>query len=135
MKVAAPEAGDVSRFFYGDSMAAKPGNESVIVCAAERRVGLLCGAKILLNAKVNLHAAALKPAPASLGKFGGLGKFFHPQNFPIELPGDRFFSRRHGKLNMVNGHEDVLADRGRCAVRRLHLIIMPCTRESSANSV
>ena len=110
--------------------------ESVVVCAAECRVGLLGWAKILFHAKVNLHAAAFKPAPASLGKFGGLGEFRHSQNFSIELPGDSFFPRRHGKLNMVNSHEDVIADRGRCCcVRRLHLFIMPCTRESAANSV
>ena len=103
--VATPDAGNVSRLVNRDSLAAKTGDESVVVSTTQRWMGLLCGTKILLYAQVDLHAAAFKPATAALGKFCGLGNFPHAQHARIKLASGIFLAGRHGELNVINRYK------------------------------
>jgi hypothetical protein len=82
-----------------------------VIVTTKSRVCLLCRAKIILHAEVDLNAAALEPASATLSKFGRFRDLRHTQQAAIELASGVFTAYRHGELDVIDcsewrmGHE------------------------------
>ncbi len=79
--------------------------QSVIVQATQCRMSLPCGTKFSLNAQMNLHGPARKPAAASLRQLRRLRNFVHPQQPAVERPCPIFTACGHGKLDVINRRE------------------------------
>src|SRR5262249_11457541 len=81
----------------------------------QSRVRLLGGSKLLVDAQMDLHRAALEPDAASLREVFGLWNLPETQQRRVEGPSVLFSTSRHGKLNMIDSD-----DRHRVAVPALH---------------
>lgn len=66
MNVTASNAGNVVGLLGGDSCSSNRCEQSVVVPAAQRRMRLFRGTKVLLHSKVYLYGTALEPAAAAL---------------------------------------------------------------------
>src|SRR3954453_8733669 len=77
VNVAAAHARNVVRFRDLNINIAQSRKQSFVVSAFQRRMGLLCGAKIVLYAHMNLNDSALEPTAAAFCEFGRLRDFLH----------------------------------------------------------
>lgn len=72
-----------------------------IVRTAQCGMSFFRRAKIRLYSQMDLHAAALKPASATLGQLGRLCDLRHSEHTGIKSPRAVLFARRHGELNVI----------------------------------
>jgi len=102
MYMRSAHAGNVIGLVYGNTRRPYTVKQCSIVAAAQRRMSFLRRAEVFFDAKMNLHAVALKPAPSALRQRGRLGNFLHAEQACIEPTSPVFLARRHRELNVIN---------------------------------
>jgi|SRR5580704_2399470 hypothetical protein len=97
---------NIIRLNHLDSSVAQSLQEARILTAPQGRVRLLRGTEIVLDSKMELHAATFKPATSTPGKLRWLGQFRHSQQACIKGASRLLLAVRHSELNVINGGED-----------------------------
>lgn len=90
------------------SRSAKMRRQSVIVAAAQRRVGFPGRTKILFHPQMDLYAAALEPAAATLREFRRLCNLNHAQQISVESPGALLTTSGQSKLHVIDCSERMI---------------------------
>lgn len=98
----APDSRDVVIFSHLYSRNTQMGKQRVVVATAERRMRLVCRAKVWFDANVNLHAPALEPASAPLRKFRRFRDLNHAQQIAVEPACFVFLANGHGELHVID---------------------------------
>jgi hypothetical protein len=103
--MAACDPRDIVRLDHLNPCILQSSHEGRVITAAQGRVRLLGGTEVALNSEMELHAPALKPASATLGKLRRLGKFLHPERAFVKGARLLFLSGRHSQLNVIDNSE------------------------------
>lgn len=103
--MSAGKARDVVRFRNRHSCGAQAIEQAGEIQTAQGGVRFFGGMKIRLDAEMNLHATALKPAAAAFGKFGRFGDFAHAEHATIKRSRLLLAARRNRKLDVIDGSE------------------------------
>ncbi len=103
--MATANARNIIPFIHLDARPAQLFNQCPIVAAAQSRMCLSCWPKVVLYAEMNLHPAALKPAPAPFRELWRFRNFGHSQHVPIKVSRPFLFAHRHRELDVINRSE------------------------------
>lgn len=87
------------------TMVIKLGAESGQARHPKRRMGLLRGTKVSLDAEVDVHIAAFEPAAATTGQFRWFWHFGQPENVCIKYPSGILAAGWHGKLDVIKSDD------------------------------
>ena len=77
-------------------------SSSASVAHEQRRVRLVRGSEVALDAEVDLHVRALEPAAAALGEVRRLRHFGEPEHAGVEAPRRGLAPGRHRELDVID---------------------------------
>ena len=88
-----------------DARGGEPREQPGVVAAAQRGVRLARGSEVVLDAEVELHVAALEPAPAAAGLLRRLRDLDEAEQLGIEAARDGLAAPGNRELDVVDRGE------------------------------